>query len=317
LTIGYLPQASSIASVGTTANLTVSLVFQLNASVGWQDGSTFSGTVTAPSGFTVNYSATGQTVLPGEPRFEGVLVSSAVSQFAKSGKISGVNGILSAGPGLALLTNATSASFASGGSFVLGLQSQAVYVTVLDQNRAGVSGVQVVPWVDGRSLPVSTLTNGSGVARVQLVPWTFQFNATYQGTAVGSGGIQAGSPPAVSIPADLYNLTLVVKDSRGGVIPGAQLSLSLGNYSFSGTTGNQGSYSFEGIANAFYSITVTVASSTYFSGQISATANDAIIQVTTSYVPPSTQLLIVSLIAMVPVAVVAAYYVTRRLRRAT
>jgi hypothetical protein len=317
LTIGYLPQASSIASVGITANLTVSLVFQLPASIGWQDGSTFNGTVTAPSAFTVNYSAIGQTVVPGEPRFEGVIISSAVSQYASSARINGANGTLSVGPGITMLTNSSSTSLAPGNSFTMGLQSQAVFVSVLDQNRAGVPGVQVVPWVEGQRVPVATLTNDSGVAEFQLVPWTYQFNATYQGEPVGSGGIQAGSPPSASILAGLYNLTLLVKDSRGGIIPGAQLSLSVGNYSFSGVTGPQGEFSFEGIENAEYSITVTVASSTYFSGQVSATANNAIIEVTTSYLPQSTQLLIVSLVALVPVAVVAAYYLTRRLRKAT
>jgi len=317
LTILYLPQALSVASVGTTANLTVSVELQSNSSIGWLDGSTFSGAVTAPKSFGLNSSSFNKFATVGKLSFAGVLISSSVSQFVDAGKIGTLSGAAFPGPGIGLVKNGISTNVTSGDSFTVGLQSKPVLISVLDQNRAGVSGVRVVPSTDRKNLPISNITDHTGVARFRLVPWTFQINATYQATNVGTAEIQAGAQPSVSILSDLYNLTLVVKDSRGGNLVGAQLDLSTGNYNFSGSTGSQGRYTFEGVANAVYSLTVVVSSSNYFSGRIGATANNAVIQVTTSYLPPYWQLLIAVLVAMVPVAVIAAYFVTRRLRRAT
>jgi hypothetical protein len=119
----------------------------------------------------------------------------------------------------------------------------------------------------------------------------------------------------VSLTANLYKLTLIVKDSRGGVLPNTQLILTIGNYTFTGTTDAHGSYSFEGIAGLLYDVTVNVGGNTYPVGQITATANNAIIAVTTNYLSPSEELLIVGLVALVPVIVVAGYFMARRIRR--
>jgi len=317
LTLGYLPQALSVASVGTVANLTVTQVLMMNASAGWQDGSTFSGAISAPSALALNDSSLASYATFGPPRLNGVFIGSAVSDLAKSGNINGVAGTTSPGSGFVLLSNLGPTNVSSGSQFTLKLLAETVEVGVLDQNRVGVPGVQIVPIENGRSLPVSVMTNGSGIAPVQLVPWTFQLNATYQGTGIGSTEIQAGAPPSVSLLSDIYNLTLIVQDSRGGILPEAQITLSIGNYTFTGTTDAQGRYSFEGIANSLYSVTVNVAGNTYSVGQIGATANNALIVVTTAYLPPSEELLIVGLVALVPVIVVVGYFVTRRIRHST
>jgi hypothetical protein len=313
LTIGYLPQASSLASIGTTANLTISLVYQKSASIGWHDGSTFSGVVTAPSIVTVNDSALRQFETIGPVIFGGVLVSSAVSQFVDSGQVNGVVGSTSPGPGMALVTSG-STSADSGGPFVVGLRSEAVQVSVVDENGAGVPGATVFPLTNGLVIPVTSVTNGSGIALVQMVPWAFQFNATYQGRSVGSTQILAGAPPSVKIVADLYTLTLLVKDVRGGALGDAQVNLYIGDYNFSGTTDGQGRYTFESIANALYNLTIVVGSGTYFNGQIAATANNAVVGVTTSYLPSTIQLFIIAAVAVVPVVVIGAYFLARRLR---
>jgi hypothetical protein len=315
LTVGYLPQSLSMASVGTVANLTITQVYMMNASVGWQDGSTFSGTIAAPSGLTLNDTSLARYASIGNQALDGVFVGSAVANFAVSGKINGVNGTASPGPGVAMLGSGGVANVSSGSQFTVGLTAQTVDVSILDQNHAGVAGVQVVPIVDGRGLPVSAVTNASGVAPVRLVPWTFQFNATYQETGIGSTEILAGAPPTASLISNVYNLTLVVKDSRGGLLPQAQVTLSVGNYTFSGTTDSRGRYSFQGIAGSLYDVTVVVGSSSYSVGQVGATANNAVIAVSTGYLPPSEELLIVGLVAMVPVLVVVGYFVTRRIRR--
>ena len=297
--------------------MTVSLVFLMNSTVAWSDGKTFSGAIAAPSIVAMNDTSLGQYATVGPPVLGGVLIGSAASIFASTGEVNGTLQALSSGQGVALLNYNGPAGIASGTPFSLSLTGESVSVTVLDQNNAGVPGVQVAPLEDGRSLPVTAPTGSAGVATLQLVPWSFQFNATYQGQVVGTGAIQAGAQPAVTVTSDLYNLTLLVKDSRGGVLPDAQMALSLGGYNFTGTTDAQGEYTFEGIANALYSVTIYVGSSSYFAGQVSATANNAVIQVTTSYVTSSEQLLITALLALVPVVVVVGYFLTRRFRRAT
>jgi len=316
LGIGLLPQATFLSSGVIGANLTMSLILQRNSSIGWENGFTFAGAVSAPSSITVNDSALAPSAIIGAPRFEGILVASAVSGFANSGSIDGTVGSVSATPGAALLLGGSAASPGNGGPFALGLQNETFQVKVVDANSAGVSGVEVVPSVDGITLPISAPTNGLGEATLNLVPWTFQFNATYQGEEIGSSTNQDGLHPFATVSSDLYNITLVIKDNRGGDLVGAQLSLSLGNYTFSGTSGDQGRYSFEGISNSLYSLTVYVGPDTYFTGQVNSIANNAVIQVTTSYVTPYTQLLIVVLVAIIPVVVVAAFVLVRRLRRA-
>lgn len=314
LTIGYLPQALSVASVGTVANLTISEVIMMNASIGWRDGSTFSGAITAPSPLTLNDTSLTGYASVGPPSLDGISVGSAVSSYAEAGTIDGVDGVASPGSGAAMLSASGLTNVSSGSLFIVDLRAQTVNVEILDQNGAGVTGVRIVPIENGRSLPVSATTNATGIAPVQLVPWNFQFNATYQGVGIGSVEIQAGAPPSVSLTANLYKLTLVVKDSRGGVLPDAQLTLSIGNYTFTGTTSADGSYSFEGIAGSLYDVTVSVGGNSYPVGQITATANNVVISVTTSYLSPSEELLVVGLVALVPVIVVAGYFAARRLR---
>ena len=315
LTIGYLPQASSVGSVGTVANLTISEVLLENASIGWQGGSSFSGTIAAPGAFTINGTSLAGLATIAPLHMDGVLVGSAVAGLVDSGKIGGLSGTVDPGPGVALLAGGSQANAATGTPFTVGLAGETVDVAVLDQNGAGVPGVQITPIEDGRSLNFSDVTNASGVAPIQLVPWTFQFNATYQETAIGSASIQAGAPPSVTLSSNIYNLTLAIKDSRGGVLPGAQLTFSLGNYTFSGTTNSQGRYSFEGIAGSVYSLSVDVGGTDYFNGQIGATANNVLIEVNANYLPTTALLLIVGLLALVPLLVVLGYFVARRFRK--
>jgi hypothetical protein len=195
------------------------------------------------------------------------------------------------------------------------LRSEILSVSVLDQNQSGVPGVTVVPSANGVNVPISLVTGSSGSTTVELVPWTYQFNATYQGLYVGSAGVQVGAQPSVSIPTNLYQLTLLVKDNRGGTLQGAQVAITIGNLTFTGTTNEQGRYPFEAIANAIYNLTIGVGSGTYFTGQVSANANNAVVQVTTTYLPASVELTIAVLLAIIPVALVLAYYASRRLRR--
>lgn len=315
LTLGYLPQAQPISTVGVVANLTVNLVYQTNSPVGWADGSTFDGSVAPAISLIMNSSALRQLATLGQPRLDGILVGSAVSQYALSGQVNGTEVSVSANPGMAFLNTGSSLSTVSSLPFKVMLQNEAFSVQVLDKDRAGVPGVHVVPSANGVNLPITLFTDSSGNATVQLVPWTYGFNATYQGLFVGSASGQLGPQRSISIPADLYQLTLLVKDSRGGTMPGAQVALTIGNLTISGTTNNQGKYPFEAVANAIYGLIIGVGSSAYFSGQIGATANNAVVQVTTSYLPASAELYIAVLLAIIPVALIVAYYTARRLRR--
>lgn len=314
VTLGYLPQAQSMATAGVTANLTISLAFQANCSVGWADGSTFSGYISPPSSFSIGDSTLRKSAALGVPRLDGVLIISAVSQYAESGKVNGTAASVSSDPGIAFLGAAGSGTGVPPVPFALALRSEPLEAVVVDQDHVGVPGALVVPSVGGVSLPVTLLTNASGGAQFLLVPWSFRFNATYQGYNVGTAETQVGTQTTLPISTSLYQLTLLVKDARGGAIAGAQIALTIGNYSYSGSTDNQGRYSFEGVANALYGLTVTVGGVSYFTGEVDASANNAVIQVTTSYLPPSTELTIAVLLAIIPVALIVAYLIARRLR---
>jgi hypothetical protein len=315
LNLGYLPQASLLAAGGTTANLTISFVAEKNASVAWQSGTSFSGSFVEPTTFTLNGTSLRQQATIGDPQFVGIAVGSSVSSVAQSALVDGSKAAVAPGPGLALITPSLGAGTVGGGPFVVGLKGEAYQVSVLDQDQAGVPGVKVFPIIDGKTLPTSSVTGNTGVAQLQLVPWTFQLNATYQDRNVGFVVDQSGAQPSTTISAELYNLTLAVKDSHGGALPGAQVFLYLGKYNFSGTTDALGRYNFEGVANSLYNVTVSFGAGIYFSGLVGTSSNNALIELTTTYLPPSTQLLAIGLIAVVPVVVIAAYLVARRLSR--
>lgn len=314
VSISYLPQAAQLGQIGVTANLTTSLLLQANSTIGWQDGSTFAGDVLPPSDFKLNTSAFRNNAVVQPPLFEGVLLYSAVSGYASSWTFESTQGNLTASPGISYLVFPP--TFVSAAApYTVSLKSAQVSVSVVDTNQQGVGGATVIPYSGGVAVPVSATTDRSGATVVQLVPWTYVLNATYQDMGVGATVVQVGASPSASIATDLYNLTLIVRDSRTGPLVGANLNLTIGNFSFQGTTDQHGRYSFEAIAHSLYALTVTYGTQTYFSGVISANANNAVIAVTTTYVPASTQLLIVILVALVPVGILAAYFVSRRLRQ--
>jgi len=94
---------------------------------------------------------------------------------------------------------------------------------------------------------------------------------------------------------------------------GFPVTVNINNSTFTGTTNSKGEYNFEAVANSIYNLTIGTGSEAYFSGQVAATANNAVIQVTTSFLPPSVQLEVAVILAAIPVAIVAAYYAYRRL----
>ena len=313
LSIGLLPQASLLSAGGITANLTVTIVSQLNDSIGWGDTTTFGGNLASPVPATVGNPAIAPPATSGQPRFGGELIDSAVSDLAESGQINGAPATVSPGPGIALVTGSPLAAPVSGARFTIGLKGEPVSVTVRDQDGKGVPGVDLSLSVDGKGLPTGYVTNSTGVARLQMVPWAFDFNATFGGTMVGSTQVDPSTQSAATISANIYTVVLMVKDSRGGSLGGAQVNLQNGNITTAGQTDDQGRYTFEAVSNSVYTLTVGVGGGTYFNGQIDSRINNELVIVTTTYFPPSLQLIIVLLIALVPVALIVAFLAARRL----
>jgi hypothetical protein len=315
MSLGYLPQASKISTAGITANLTMTVVFQANSTVSWADGTTFAGEIAPPPNFRLTNTRLSQDVVLGNPELEGVIVGSSVGGFAKSGSVNGNIGSISASQGTAFLKPAVSPTIRAPIPFSVGLSGVAFDVTVLDQASIGVPGTTVTVSSDGVAIPVSVATNSMGIAQFVMVPSTYEFNATYQGTSVGSTTALVGAQPSATIQADLYKVTILILDSRGGKIPGAQVYLGVGNSTESGTTDSQGRYTFDGVANSIYPLTVGVGNASVFAGSIRASANDVLIEVTTTYVPSSTQLLVAALLGVSSVAIVVAFYLVSRMRR--
>jgi hypothetical protein len=312
MSLGYLPQASEISPAGITANLTMNVLFQANSNVSWADGTTFAGEIAPPPDFRLTNSL--DAVL-GNPELQGVIVGSSVGGYAKSGSVNGNIGSISASQGTAFLRPEVSTTVQTPIPFSVGLGGVTFDVTVLDQASIGVPGTTVTVFSDGVAVPISVATNSMGIAQFVMVPSTYQFNATYQGTSVGSTTAQVGAQPSATIQADLYKVTILVLDSRGGKIPGAQIYLGVGNSTESGTTDSQGRYTFDGVANSIYPLTVGVGNASVFAGSIRASANDVLIEVTTTYVPSSTQLLVAALLGVSSVAIVVAFYFVSRMRR--
>jgi hypothetical protein len=315
--LDYLPQASVISPAGMVTNLTITLVFQVKSNITWADGSTFAGLIPPAPTFTITDALLDRAAVLGNPQLIGILVGSSVSVFANSGSVNGVAASVSAGRGTALLTPKGGTNTLAPIPFALGLRSQGIDVTLLDQAQVGVPGVQIAVSSDGVTLPITATTNSLGTAHFDLVPWTFRFNATYQGNNVGYIDALVGAGSSATIQADLYRVNLVVLDNRGGTISGAQVYLAAGNSTLSGTTDDRGRFTFDGIANSIYTLTVGVGNQSVFTGGIGATANDILIQVTTTYVPPFTQLLVAILLSVSSVVIVVAFYFVRRMRRFT
>ena len=313
LAIGLLPQASLLTAGGIAANLTVTLVAQMNSTIGWADASTFNGILSSPAPATVGDPAFGPVATSGEPLFGGILLDSAVSNVTETAQVNGAPAPISSGPGIALVEGGLTSGPVSSVHYTVGLGSEPISVTVKDQDNNGVPGVALSPSVDGRAIPISAVTNSSGVARFQMAPWIFEVNATYARTQVGVTQVDTRSQQSATIAANIYSLTLLVKDSRGGAISGAQVTLQFGNFSLTGQTDGHGMYPFEAIPRSLYNLTIGVGGGTYFSGQVGTGSNNAIVVVTTTYFSPSLQLTIILLIAAVPVALIVAFIAARRL----
>jgi hypothetical protein len=313
LSLRLLPQASLLSAGGINANLTVTLISQMNSTIGWTDTSTFGGQLAQPLPATAGNPAFGPLATSKQPSLGGILIDSAVSDFAQTSQINGSPASVSPNLGVALVAGSFPSGQASPVKYTVGLTSEPITITVQDQDKNGVPGVLVTPSVDARRIPVRSVTDSSGMATFQMVPWTFQINATYAGTQVGTTQIDAGSQRSVPLAANIYSLALLVKDSRGGALAGAQVNLRFGNFSLSGQTDSQGKFPFEAIANSLYNLTIGFGSGTYFSGQIGTNINNGIVVVTTTYFPPTLQLSIILLVALVPVALIVAYLVARRL----
>jgi hypothetical protein len=140
-------------------------------------------------------------------------------------------------------------------------------------------------------------------------------NATYQGNPVGSSSISVGPQTSTIISANIYSVTASVVDSRNHPFAGASIAVTLGNYTVSGVTDNDGMFPFHAVGNAIYNATVTYGDQIYFSGPVGAQSNNAVIVLRTSYLAPTFQLIILALAAAVPISGVAAYLVARRLKK--
>jgi hypothetical protein len=312
VSLNYLPEAAGMSSAGVQVNLTMSLLLQANSEIGWADGATFAGVLSSPRSLSINYSTAIQSAKISQLYCKGILVSSAVAKFANTAIINGVGVPTVSSPGSLFLAAPT--AVASQIPFTVRLNSQPMRVIVLDQNKERVPNVNVVLVTDGVRIG-PYVTNASGGVQLQVVPWSFTIDTVYQGVQVGSDDIVVGNQPSISVSSNLYRVSALVRDFRGGPVGDAEVVLTTGNYSLSGLTNGRGIYSFEAVANAVYNVTVSVGSESYFSGQLTATSNNAMVALSTSYLPPSIELLIVALIAIVPISGVATYYVARWLKR--
>jgi hypothetical protein len=312
VSLDYLPEAAGMSPAGAQVNLTLSLLLQANSEIGWADGATFAGVLSPPRSLSINYSSAIKSARLSQLYCEGILVSSAVAKFANMTIINGARAPTASSSGSLFL--AAPSAVASQIPFTVHLKSQPTSVIVLDQDGERVPDVNVVLVTDGIRIG-PYVTDASGSVQLQLVPWSFTIDTVYQGVPVGSDDVVVGSQPSISISSNLYKVSAQVRDFRSGPVGGAEVVLTTGNYSLSGLTNGRGIYSFEAVANAVYNVTVSVGSESYFSGQLTATSNNEVVALSTSYIPPSIELLIVALIAVVPTSGIVTYYVARWLKR--
>ena len=314
-TVNFLPQASLISTSGITANLTMTLVFQVSSNMSWADGTTFAGSIPPPPAFVENNPLLRPSAILGAPKLLGVIVGSSVGGYAYTGTVNGISEPVAAGPGTAFLNTSGVTTVQVTTPFTVSLRGVGFGVTVVDQAGSGVPAAEVTVSSDGVKVPISAVTYSTGTAQFLLVPSNYMFNATYQGTEVGSTTASVGTQPTATIQAGLYQVTLVILDSRKGTISDAHVYLGVGNGTQSGVTDSQGRYTFDGIANSIYPLTVGVGNVSVLTWTISASAIGVVIQVTTTYVTLYTQLLVAVLLSATSVVIVVAFYLLRKLER--
>ncbi|MDA4123956.1 MAG: hypothetical protein OK438_00705 [Thaumarchaeota archaeon] len=313
--VDYLPEAAGLSSAGVVVNLTLALSLQAKSSISWADGADFTGLASAPRSFSLNRSSFLGSETLAMPHLQGVLVNSAIANRAVDSSVGGTSVQGSLALGSLFLPSPILPTPSSPVPYRIGLGSKTVRVTVLDKNGVGVPGVVVVPQLEGTIIPGTYATDTSGSAQLKLVPWTFQMNATYLGNTVASEGIMVGSQSSLSINASIFSVTAAVVDSRNHPFVGAEIRLTLGNYTISGVTDSKGFFSFHAVGNAVYNTTVSFGDQSYFSGGVGVPNSNVVVVVSTSYLPPSFQLIILALAAAVPISGIAVYFIARRLKK--
>jgi len=159
-------------------------------------------------------------------------------------------------------------------------------------------------------------TGATGSLTLTLLPSTYTVNVDFQGVNVGTLDANLTSDQTLVVPTSVYSIPLQVKDAFGNPVGGANISVSGGSSNLALTTNHNGMASFLGVPSKRYNVTVSIDSSTYYSGTIMGSLNRATFELGTSYLPALIEVAIVGAIAGSMVAASLVVYVARRRPRA-
>jgi hypothetical protein len=168
--------------------------------------------------------------------------------------------------------------------------------------------------IQGNSLSPKneSATDATGLLSVLLLPSTYEIAVNFQGVKVGTATANLTSDQALTVPTDVYSIPLHVKNSIGGPVEGANVTVSSGSVELKLTSDNNGKASFLGVPNKQYNVSVSIAGSKYYTGTVLGSLNRATFELGTSFLPASIQITIVAAIMGSMIVASLVVYLARR-----
>ncbi len=195
--------------------------------------------------------------------------------------------------------------------FSVVFQGYTLAISLVDANGNPIPGAHLT-FTAGDTTVGEANTGSTGTVEVALLPWTYQMAAGLNGGTAPSVSVSLNGNESIAVNVDVYKITLELSDILHRPLPDAKVSLGLGSTTFGGFTDSRGIFSFQAVAGKTYHLVVLSAGSQIFQGDIKAAPNNAVVQVSTGYIPQYVTLAILFAIAAIVLSLGGVLYLTRR-----
>ena len=137
-------------------------------------------------------------------------------------------------------------------------------------------------------------TDSYGRTQFYLLPSNYTLSVEFQGALVSSSDINLGANQTLTIEAKVYQIAIKVSDALGHPLVSARVLLSNGRNNLTGTSDLKGMFVAKVVGDGVYGVEVQLGGRNYYRGNLSASINNALVSIGTSYYPLLLQLEIVA-----------------------
>src|SRR3989454_9096303 len=137
-------------------------------------------------------------------------------------------------------------------------------------------------------------TDSYGRTHFYLLPSNYALSVEFQGALVSTSDINLGANQTLTIEAKVYQIAIKLSDALGHPLVSARVLLSNGRNNLTGTSDPKGMFVAKVVGDGVYGVEVQLGGRNYYRGNLSASINNALVSIGTSYYPLLLQLEIVA-----------------------